>query len=239
MDGGGFVLSPAMYLLIDPTPFDMKLLNLPNNSGLPEFPEVKAIDGTIVPYTCEQTLRITATIQRQKNYYDTACNIYRVVYNTLDTHIDNTFKVVPATTPPTIGWNSSMTLNDIFDQMMRTYGHLTPNAMRQNMMTFLSPYNPQDPPELLFKCCADCQEVAIIANVKYINQQLLMNIIDLLTQCGIYQRNLDNWDQKLDANKKWLNLRPFIQEAYQRHLASGTMAAGQGGYASHAIVSSP
>ncbi len=74
-----------------------------------------------------------------------------------------------------------MTLNNIFNQKMRTYGHLTPDAMHQNMMTFLSPYNPQDPPELLFKHCADCQKIAIIANVNYTNQQLLMNVIDLLT----------------------------------------------------------
>ena len=116
----------------------------------------------------------------------------------LDAHIDGAFKVAPTTTPPTIGWNLSMTLNNIFDQMMRTYGRPTPNAMRQNMMTFLSPYNPQDPPELLFNHCADCQEVAIIANVnvKYTYQQLLMNVIDLLTQCGIYQRDLDDWGSK-------------------------------------------
>ena len=105
--------------------------------------------------------------------------------------------------------------------------------MHQNMMTFLSPYNQQDPPELLFKHCTDCQEVTIIANVKYTNEQLLMNVIDLLTRCGIYQRDLNDWeDQKIDANKTWLNLRPFLQEAYQRRLASGTMMTGQGGYAS-------
>ena len=53
------------------------------------------------------------------------------------------------------------------------------------MMTFMSPYNPQNPPEILFKRCADCQEVAIIAKVKYTDEQLLMNVIDLLTRCGI------------------------------------------------------
>ena len=78
-----------------------------------------------------------------------------------------------------------MTLSDIFDQMMTTYGRPTPDAVRQNMMTFLAPYNPQDPPEILFKRCADCQEVAIIAKVKYTDEQLLMNVIDLLTRCGI------------------------------------------------------
>jgi hypothetical protein len=104
--------------------------------------------------------------------------------------------------------------------------------MRQNMMTFLSPYNPQDPPEILFKRCTDCQEVAIIANVKYSNKQLLMNVIDPLTRCGLYQCNLDDWDCKPNAKNTWLSLRLFIQVAYKGCLASGTMTAGQGGYTS-------
>ena len=99
-------------------------------------------------------------------------------------------------------------------------------------MTFLAPYNPQDPLEILFNRCADCQEVAIIAKVKYTDEQLLMNVIDLLTRCGIYQRDLEDWERKADTNKTWLNLRPFIQEAYQRHLASGMTTAAQGGYSS-------
>ncbi len=59
-----------------------------------------------------------------------------------------------------------------------------------------------------------------------------MNVIDLLTRYGLYQCNLKDWDHKPNANKTWLNLRPFIQEAYQHCLALGTMMAGQGGYTS-------
>jgi hypothetical protein len=227
----GFVLIPSMYSLIDLKPLDLKLLNLPTTTGVPKFPPIYAVDGTtVIPYTREQTLRITATFTCQKNDYDTVCNIYRAVYNTLDAHVDDAFKVASPTTPLTISWNALMSLNNIFDQMMKTYGRPTPDAMHQNTMTFLSPYNPQDLPEILFKCCANCQEVAIIANVKYTDEQLLINVIDLLTRCGLYQCDLEDWDHKSDANKTWLNLRPFIQEAYQRCLALGTMTAGQIGY---------
>ena len=44
----------------------------------------------------------------------------------------DTFKVAPAIAPGTVGWNSTMSLNDIFDQLMTTYGKPTPDAMRQN-----------------------------------------------------------------------------------------------------------
>jgi hypothetical protein len=59
-----------------------------------------------------------------------------------------------------------------------------------------------------------------------------MNVIELLTRCRLYQRDLEDWERKPDAEKTWLNLRPFIQEAYQRHLASGQMTTSQGGYTS-------
>jgi hypothetical protein len=59
-----------------------------------------------------------------------------------------------------------------------------------------------------------------------------MNVINLLTQCGLYQCNLEDWDRKPDANKAWHNLCPFIQEAYKLCLQLGMMTASQGGYAS-------
>jgi hypothetical protein len=64
----------------------------------------------------------TAESACKKNYYNTACNIYRAVYDSLNMHIINAFKIVPPTNPPTIGWNSSMLLNNIFDLLVKTYG---------------------------------------------------------------------------------------------------------------------
>jgi hypothetical protein len=117
---------------------------------------------------------------------------------------------------------------DIFDQLQTTYGKPTPDAMRQNNLAFLAPYNPQDPPELLFKRCANCQEIAILAKVPYTSEQMMMNVIDLLTQSGMFVRDLEDWDRKPSADQTWINLRPFIQASYQRRITSGTMTAAQG-----------
>jgi hypothetical protein len=219
-----------MYALVNSTPFknEMELKTL-----VLYFPPIFASDGkTKIPYTCEQMLKIITKYACKKSYHDTACNIYHVVYDVLDTHIDDAFKVVPSTVSPIIGWNALISLNDIFDQLMKTYGCPTLDTMQQNMTMFLSPYNPQDPPEILFKQCADCQEIVIITNVKYTNEQLLMNVINLLTQCGLYQQDLEYWDCKPNADKTWHNLHPFIQEAHQNCLHLGTMTARQGGYSS-------
>ena len=113
----------------------------------------------------------------------------------------------------------------IFDQLMTTYRKPTPDAVHQNNLTFLSAYNPTDPPELLFKRVADCQEIAIVAKVPYTTEQLLMNVVDLFTRSGAYARDMDDWERKPAANQTYFNLQPFIQAAYQRCLASGVITA--------------
>ncbi len=124
-----------------------------------------------------------------------------------------------------------MSIRDIFDQMAPTYGKPTPDAMRQNNVNILAAYNPQDPPEILSKRCTNVQEIATLTKNPYTTQQLLINAIDLLARCGLYQRNLENWECKPIADQTWINLRPFIQEAYQRRLTSGTITSAQGGLA--------
>jgi hypothetical protein len=110
--------------------------------------------------------------------------------------------------------------------------------MRQNNLTFISVYNPKDPPKLLFKHCADCREIAIIAKVPYTTEQLLMNVVNLFTRLGIYSRNMDNWERKPDAKKTYFNLHPFIQAMYQCCFASGVVTTTQSVYASNSSFAS-
>ena len=63
---------------------------------------------------------------------------------------------------------------------MLPYRKPAPDAMHQNNLNFLTPYNQQEPPEILFKSCTDFQEIAIITKVPYTKEQLLMNVVDLL-----------------------------------------------------------
>jgi hypothetical protein len=99
----------------------------------------------------------------------------------LNAHVNDMFKVAPPTTLPTTGWNALISLRDIFDQLATRYGKPTPDTMRQNNLTFLAAYTPQDPPEILFKQCTNCQEIATLAQNPYTTQQLLQNALDLIT----------------------------------------------------------
>jgi hypothetical protein len=97
-------------------------------------------------------------------------------------------------------------------------------------MTFYSTYNPKDPPEVLFKRFADCQEIAIVARVPFTTEQLLMNAVDLFTRCGLYARDMSDWECKSPTDQTYFLLRPFIQAAYQRRLTSGTVTSAASGY---------
>jgi hypothetical protein len=116
---------------------------------------------------------------------------------------------------------------------MLTYGKPTPDRMCQNNLTFIASYNLKDLLELLFKCCANCQEIAIVPRVPYTAEQLLMNIIGLFTLAGIYAHNMDNWECKPNADKMNVNFKPFIQAAYQCRLVYGVIMATHSGYASN------
>jgi hypothetical protein len=223
-----------MYALINTTAFHW---NISSQSTVPVFPArfVTQADGTqgaSIPYSCEEILIISAEHTLDKNYYETGVNLCRACFNVLDTHVAGAYKAAPAGPPSTIGWNSTMLPNKIFEQLMMTYDKPTPDAMRQNNLTLISMYNPKDSPELLFKRCANCQEIVIVAEVPYTSKQLLMNVVDLFTHSGIYACDMDDWERKPDVDKTYVNLRPFIQAAYQRCLALGVITTTQSRYTS-------
>ena len=91
----GAVMSPKMYALIDGTPFH---LNIAPATDVADFPPLFAADGiTSIPYKREETIKINATFKRNKNYNDTWLNIYRAVYDALDAHVNDAYKVAPTT----------------------------------------------------------------------------------------------------------------------------------------------
>jgi hypothetical protein len=58
----------------------------------------------------------------------------------------------------------------------------------------------------------------------------MMNVIDLLTRSGMFVRDLEDWDRKSTTDQTRINLRPFVQEAYQQGITSGAMTSAKGGY---------
>lgn len=85
-------MSPEMYALIDPNAFH---LNIAPQTDTPYYPDVFDANGNLIPYTRKQKSTIDAEFLRSKNYFESWKNIYRAVYDALDVHVNDTFKVAP------------------------------------------------------------------------------------------------------------------------------------------------
>ena len=107
----------------------------------------------------------------------------------LDDSIDDAFKFSPDL--DLTGWNPSMKIIEIMDQLTTTYGRSTPTALLQNDTLFRSTYPPIDAPEVLFRRIKDCQEIQTLGDDLYTPMQLLNNAIRLLLGCGLYQRDFE------------------------------------------------
>ncbi len=103
----GLAITPAMYLLIEPKPF-----------AEPADPGITAVYPQFSPPSTMKM--IDATFTREKNYYLSFKNVHRACFKMLDDSISNQFKV--SNTPNLTGWNSTMTILVILDQLEASYG---------------------------------------------------------------------------------------------------------------------
>jgi hypothetical protein len=74
-----------------------------------------------------------------------------------DTNIATQFKV--STTPSLTGWNSTMSINVILNQLQNLYGMPNMMTLFNNDTLFQSPMTPTDLPEMLFYRIEQCQEI--------------------------------------------------------------------------------
>jgi hypothetical protein len=83
-----------------------------------------------------------------------------------DANIATQFKV--SNTPSLMGWNSTMSINVILDQLQDSYGKPNIMTLFNNDTLFQSPMAPTNLPEMLFYCIKQCQEIQRIGKLPYI-----------------------------------------------------------------------
>ncbi len=102
----------------------------------------------------------------------------------LDTNVADQFKV--SIIPSLIGWNATMSIIDILDQLDGTYGKPDTMTLFQNDTLFRSAFNPTDAPKSLFYRIEQCQEIQILARDPYSDTQIINNAVRLLMQANIF-----------------------------------------------------
>ena len=125
----------------------------------------------------------------------------------LDTNIADQFKV--SNVPTLIGWNQSMSIINILDQLNGTYGKPDTITLLHNDTLFRSAFNPMDAPELLFYRIKQCQEIQVLALDPYSDTQIINNVVRLLMQANIFTlKEFDDWEAI--TPKKYPALKTFV-----------------------------
>ncbi len=140
------------------------------------------------------------------------------------------FKV--SNTPFLMGWNSTMSINIILDQLQDSYRKPNMMTLLNNDTLFRSPITPSDSPEMLFYHIHQCQEIQYIGKLPYSIDQIIANAVCILLQANIFPlKEFDTWE--LLATKTYPALKKLFHEAYGQHLTAMALhsTSGQNGYA--------
>ncbi len=87
-------------------------------------------------------------VSSRKNYYISYDNIHRACFRMLDANVSAQFKV--SNNPSLTGWNATMSVLAILNQLQNTYGKPDMMTIFTNESLFRSPMGPSDSPEVLF-----------------------------------------------------------------------------------------
>jgi hypothetical protein len=117
----GLVMDPGLYALIEPVPFTV----LVNPGATPVYQNfappamVKMVDYAF---------------KRNKNYFLSYSNINCACFCMLDDSVSIQFNV--SNIPTLMGWNASMSIQEILTQLETSYGKPNPMALHNNDLLF-------------------------------------------------------------------------------------------------------
>jgi hypothetical protein len=209
-------LSPMVHKLLEPTPFAV-----PGNPGL-----VALYSQFVTHVMIKQSDNLFLRLQKEHQSYD---NLQCACFHMLDANVADQIKV--SNVPSLIGWNASMSIIDILDQLDGTYVKPDTMTLLQNDTLFRSAFNPTDAPEFLFYRIEQCQEIQALAQDPHSDTQVINNTVCLLMQAKIFPlKEFDNWEAI--TPKTYPALKTFIGGAYTRRLLAQQLrnTAGQMGY---------
>jgi hypothetical protein len=149
-------IAPGVYTLLEPQAF-VELLNPGATAVYPPFLPPLAIK------------MIDAIFVWDKNYFLLLLNINQACFKMLDDTISNQFKV--SNTPNLTGWNSTMTIRTILEQLEASYGKPDTMMLFGNDTLFLSPFPANKAPEMAFYRIKQCQEIQILVQDPYTPMQ--------------------------------------------------------------------
>ena len=215
----GMAMQPTLFALLDPTAFVA-----PIDPGL---------YATYETYDLAPAMKMKDNLfKSRKNMFTTYMNIKRAVYTIITKVIPEKFRI--SNNPSMSGWNQTMSINEILDQLDITYGQPGAAELLTNQAAWHAPHSNQEEPEALFLRLEQCQQVAILAKNEYTPRQMITNAVLILRQSNIFPtKDFDEWMDVPEIGQTWPILRAFFHKKYTKRMTEIMMNAGSGnhGYA--------
>ncbi len=107
--------------------------------------------------------------------------------------LPNQYKVL--NTPALIGWNATMSIQFILNQLEDTYCKPSAAALFANNTLFKSPFATTKAPELLFYRMEQCQQIMTLGKLPYTPEQLIAKALRLLMASQIFpNQEFETWE---------------------------------------------
>jgi hypothetical protein len=145
-------MAPAVYALLKPNAFVV----LVNPGPAPVY----------TPFVTPAAIKmVDATLKQEKNYFVSYKNINCTCFCMLDELVLNQYKV--SNTPTLIGWNATMSIQFILNQLEDAYGKPLAVARFANDTLFKSAFSATKASELLLYHIKQCQEIMTLSKLPY------------------------------------------------------------------------
>ena len=216
MGWAGLATDPALYGLIDPSPW-----------VTPVDPGPIAVYDTL-DSQAEMKMKL-ATFTRAKNMFTSYENISSAMVRLLMANIEEKYQI--SNVSGLQGWNNNMTVMAILTQLEEKYGAPDPDAVAAMEAMFNKPHNPNDSPEVLYATLEECQKIAMMNKNPWNEKQVMMKAVELLRRSGIFKDKVfEDW--KDAPTQSYVDMKDHFHKAYMKRLESiqSSMTSGRGGY---------
>jgi hypothetical protein len=131
---------------------------------------------------------------------------------------------------------ANTTSRDMIDHLFLSYGSITDVYIDQNFENMRKAWDPQQPVETIFKQNQDCVDLAEAGVFTIGAAQKLSSVYSKIFKSGKFNSAYRRWDEKVEADKTWNNLKTHFAAAYHQHRKMQGETVGAQGYANTAVA---
>ena len=172
------------------------------------------------PQPADPTNLTAAQLSTANRQYDKAKAAYResiAVMSALRKQLINAVeeKYVKHLKRPYTGYTTLPVLT-ILTHLYDKYANITPSDKQDNIKRMNMPYDPNDPPAVLFTQVQEAADYAAHANTPFSNEQLVDAAYNLVFNTGVFSEECKRWRQRMPPlTKTWADFQTWFADEHQ------------------------